>query len=74
MVGAYQREFHSQVIGSSWLMAGATEEYHVQVTGGSPRSMSVTCVKAQMWLVLSAHFLWRRYEADKFIKLVTSTV
>ena len=35
----------------SRLMAGTTMETPVQVTGGSPRSMPLTCVKTQMcWL------------------------
>ena len=55
MVRAYHLEFEDHVIGSSRLMSGTTTENHVQVTGGSPWSMSFTRVKTQTWLVVLAH-------------------
>ena len=36
--------------------------------------MSFTRVKTQPWLVVSAHFWWRRCETNKCVELVTFTV
>ena len=55
MVRAYQLEFEDHVIGSSRLVLGTTTENHVQVTGGSLWSMSLTRVKTKTWLVESSH-------------------
>ena len=49
MLQAYQWEFHSQVVGSSWLMLGTTWENHDQVCGGSLWTMSLAHVETKMW-------------------------
>ena len=76
MVRAYQREFHSPVVRSPWLMSGSTWENHDQVCGGSPRTMSLACVETKMLLVVFvlAHFWWRRCDTNKFVELVAFTV
>ena len=58
-----------QVVGRSRLMSGTTEEHQVQVTGGSPRSMSLTRVKTKTWLVESAHCWWWRCEAKDCVEM-----
>jgi hypothetical protein len=50
-------------------MAGTTAENHVQVHGGSPRSMSLTRVKTKARLVESAHCRLWRCEAKEFIEV-----
>ena len=65
MVRAYQREFHRP--GGWELEAYAGYHNHVQVTGGSPRSMSLTRVKTKTWLVESAHCRWWRCKTEYFV-------
>ena len=36
--------------------------------------MSLARVETKMWLVVSAHFWWRRCDTDKFVELVAFTV
>ena len=69
MVRTYQREFHRHVVGSSRLMSGTTEEHPVQANCGSPRSMSMACVKTKARLVVSAHCWWCEWNTKDFVKM-----